>query len=92
MKTELIGKARQEWCEPPASETTLTHYGTKIIGTPKGSPCPPSVISALLEVLRQARLADTCPSCGVHRVYQCLKGCSVTEAEYVITRALEQKP
>ena len=88
--TDLITKARKEWCEPPASETTLTHYGTKIIVTPKGSSCPPSVVAALLDVLEGEIYNDYCCICGEHTSWH-KHGCRVTVAEAAITRALEGK-
>ena len=87
-----ITRARKEWCEPPSSETVLTHYGTKIIATPKGSSCPPSVVAALLAVLRLVCPPDQpCFECsGVDGSHT--EDCTSGKAEAAITRALEGKP
>jgi hypothetical protein len=104
--TNLIQKARKEWCEPPISETVLTHYGTKIIATPKGSSCPPSVVAALLDVLRESMDSGygpdaeaICVICGGEVRYTGLDTCTFdhatdckrVKAEVAITRALEGK-
>ena len=91
--TDLITRARKEWCEPPASETTLTHYGTKIIVTPKGSQCPPSVVAALLDlVVHEQTRAAWCPLCGTEKSEGHSKECHLYKIEAAITRTLEQKP
>jgi hypothetical protein len=105
--TDQITRARKEWCEPPVSETTITHYGTKIITTPKGSQCPPSIVSALLDVHTAIdELIDTaygrrdfCPLCDNPNTRTCTNNCTLkfldeahSAAKAAITRALEQKP
>jgi hypothetical protein len=103
--TDQITRARREWCEPPISETVLTHYGTKIIATPKGSSCPPSVVAALLDVLREAQ-TDSIGSDGQPICFICGRDweqaglswtprhdtdCKLVAAEAAIARALEGK-
>jgi hypothetical protein len=88
--TDTITRARKEWCEPPVSETTITHYGTKIIATPKGSSCPPSVIAALLDVLdNMLWTIDTLFLPDDVEMQQ--TAAHVAAAKAAITRALEGK-
>ena len=90
--TDLITRARKEWCEPPISETVLTHYGTKIIATPKGSSCPPSVVAALLdlrEFIAATIITCRCVACEIRREQQLLD--LIAAVDSAITRALEGK-
>lgn len=79
--TDLIQKAREEWCEIHDPE-----------GWSHTNVCPTYVVAALLDVLAADLDADTCPHCGAHRVYAHHPGCRAVAAEAAITRALEQKP
>jgi hypothetical protein len=91
--TDLITRARKEWCEPPVSEATITHYGTKIITTPTGSLCPRSVVSALLDLLKDSVGPAYCAACGkLWDRQDHTADCPAGIAEAAITRALEGKP
>jgi hypothetical protein len=51
--TELIQKARKEWCE-------LQSLGEEYVGGFPESICPPEVVAALLDVLDEVMRADSC--------------------------------
>jgi hypothetical protein len=68
--TDLIQKARKEWCDPYVVNPLCAkdaHYKT----------CPPEVVAALLDVLDEVMRADSCVSCFGHRVYKHRPGCIV---------------
>ena len=83
--TDLITRARKEWCEPqdPRTLDPGVWFNMNI--------CPPEVVAALLDVMGEVMLADSCPSCFGHRVYKHRPGCIVTTAEAAIAKALEEK-
>lgn len=85
--SDLITRARKEWLEvhkssEDAPDGEAWHYTL---------PCPPDVVSALLDVLDEVMRADSCPSCFGHRVYKHRPGCIIETAQKTITTALEEK-
>ena len=86
--TDLITRAREQWCQLEYVRETV--HGEQVTGYYS---CPPEVVAALLDVLDEVFRADSCVSCFGHRVYKHRPGCLVKQAEATITRALgEQKP
>jgi hypothetical protein len=100
--TDLITRARKEWCERHFAMTRFS--GERHIETdPPLFFCPPDVVAALLDVLREAK-ADGCGTyctiCGGERKFTGIRtwtfkhttDCAIVKAEAAITRALEGKP
>ena len=82
--TDLITRARDQWCCLEYVRETV--HGEQVTGYYS---CPPEVVAALLDVMGEVMLADSCPSCFGHRVYKHRPGCIVTTAEAAIAKALE---
>jgi hypothetical protein len=84
--TDLITRARKEWCEPHQATTTMpaTTFSW-------WQSCPPEVVEALLEVLCYAETRWFCPHCGGKVPARHQGYCRIGRAEAVITRALEGK-
>jgi len=92
--SDLIQKARKEWCEQSFFMTRFS--GEKYIDTNSAlRPCPPEVVAALLDVLSNYREAldadDMRVCCGVRCYKPHEENCSVLLTEAAISRALEQK-
>lgn len=84
--TDLITRARKEWCEPwfgPGFPSSI------VLADAYYKSCPPEVVAALLDVMGEVMLADSCPSCFGHRVYKHRPGCIVTAAEAAIAKGLK---
>jgi len=84
--TDLIQKARKEWCE---LHSLGEEYG---YGCPE-SICPPEVVAALLDVVKAGSQGTYCICCGADQTIpeSHWARCEVAFAEAAITRALEQK-
>jgi hypothetical protein len=93
---DLIQKARKEWCGTPGVPPTFWDAFT---------PCPPEVVAALLDVLREAQ-TDSIGSDGQLICFICGRDweqaglswtprhdtdCKLVAAEAAIARALEGK-
>ena len=82
--TDLITRARKKWCEPrveDALDCTLVFHRPPVS-------CPPEVVAALLDVLKEARQTHG----GRSGDPECNECVAVDAAEAALTRALEQKP
>lgn len=84
--SDLIDRAREQWCEQRneyiLDSTVVLNYGPKR--------CPPEVVSALLDVLDKG---CDCPACSIDRDDDHTDYCNIRVAEATIARALEeQKP
>lgn len=91
--TDLITRARKEWCE--------THVAKD--GAPDGhawqymQPCPPEVVAALLDVLTNyLRTCDSTecvmPCCQTPSYMPHKSTCPIMTAETAIAKALEGEP
>jgi hypothetical protein len=87
--TDLITRARKEWCEIHRDNRPDTPPGLTWDYIPT---CPPEVVAALLAVLRLVCPPDQpCFECsGVDGSHT--EDCTSGKAEAAITRALEEKP
>lgn len=103
--TDIITKAREEWCEPWTDDPPPDYSGYYWDGVPYAA-CPPSVVAALLDVVREAKEpgfnADremVCVICGAEwkqtSSYDLVAAhhpdCALVKAEAAIARALEGK-
>jgi hypothetical protein len=77
--TDLITRARKEWCEPSLFKPHAPHHLEAYHWV---KPCPPEVVAALLDVVEQLNEFDVRMSQGGHEALR---------AEAAITRALEGK-
>ena len=84
--TDLIQKARKEWCEPWLVEFDANDNEIPVTY----DPCPPEVVAALLDVLGSG--GCDCSTGGNDLREDHSAVCNLRLAEAAITRALEQKP
>lgn len=92
-KEMAVAKARRLWAPRSGHAERLPDGTVAQKNWIPCEPCPPEVVSALLDVLDEVFRADSCVSCFGHRVYKHRPGCLVEQAEDTIARALgEQKP
>jgi hypothetical protein len=85
--TNLITRARKEWCERYFAMTRFSGE-RHIEADPPLFACPPEVVAALLGVLAWAKTEDCAPY--ANRDCDCCT--ALGKIEDAITRALEQKP